>query len=93
MEFHLQPQKYHTGLAQTTNKYPSSGTERLAESRIIEDHITVGQARNILNADKVLQRAIPKLTWTPSTDWPAKGEEEWSTGGRTQGCKEQGGKA
>ena len=51
--FFLQPQKYDSRLAQKTNMYPSSGAEWLAESRIIEDHITVGQARNILNADKV----------------------------------------
>lgn len=60
-------------------QHPSSGPKRLAESRIIEDHIMVGQARNILNADKVCSAPLRKLTWT-SRDWPARGRGDGRSG-------------
>jgi hypothetical protein len=43
----------HTRLSQITNKYPHSETTPLAKSTTIEEHIMVGQTRNILKADKV----------------------------------------
>jgi hypothetical protein len=68
------PWKYDARHAPTTNKSPPSRAARLVGSRIIEDHITVGQARNIANADKVCKGS---LTRTPR-DWSAK-KEEWPT--------------
>jgi hypothetical protein len=49
------------GVSPTTNKSPPSRAERLVGSRIIEDHITVGQARDIANADKVCGAPLQRL--------------------------------
>jgi hypothetical protein len=50
---YLQQQRNSYQALQTTNKYPHSETTPLAKSTIIEEHIMVGQTRNILKADKV----------------------------------------
>jgi hypothetical protein len=55
------PWKYDARRAPTTNKSPPSRAARLVGSRIIEDHISVGQARNIANADKVCGAPLQRL--------------------------------
>jgi hypothetical protein len=65
----------HTRLSQTTNKHPPSETTPLAKGTIVEEHIMVGQTRNILQADKVWSAIVKALDEQHSTqsDWPGKG--------------------